>query len=277
MKKLLALILIASAGLHAQSQRICVGSICVPTSCQDAGSSDAYACNLSPAIANYETGMTYRFKANTINTGPASINFNSLGAVTIVKVAGTISTALVDGDILAGQWVTMIYDGTNMELQASGNALGGTIINSTTLCGNGCVMNINGNGAIHATHLKQNIAQSTIGITIDGGGSAITTGVKGYVRAPYDCSFAAGTWTITQDQSGSIVIDVWKRTFSTTLLPTVANTITASAKPTVSSTVNATGSTSTWTSAVTAGDVFGFNVDSATTVTRVTLELSCPI
>lgn len=276
MKKLLTLILVAGAGLHAQSQRICVGSICVPTSCQDAGSTDSYACNLSPAIANYETGMSYRFKANTINTGPASINFNSLGAITIVKVAGTISTALVDGDILAGQWVTLVYDGTNMELQASGNAVGGTIINSTTLCGNGCILNVTGNGQNHATHLKNNVATSILPITVDGGGSVITTGVKGYLQAPYDCTIVS--WTILGDQSGSIVFDVWKKAFATGSLPTVANTITASAKPTVTTTFNATSSTLTgWTTSVTTGDMLGFNVDSVTSMTFVTLQLNCQI
>ena len=46
-----------------------------------------------------------------------------------------------------------------------------------------------------------------IGITIDGGGSPFTTGVKGYASSPI-----AGTITrarVMADQSGSVVIDVW--------------------------------------------------------------------
>src|SRR5205085_2378780 len=39
-----------------------------PLFCSDAGASDTYACNLSPAIASYATGTHYRFKANTANT-----------------------------------------------------------------------------------------------------------------------------------------------------------------------------------------------------------------
>lgn len=37
--------------------------------CADAGASDTYACNLSPAITAYVTGTRYVFKANTANTG----------------------------------------------------------------------------------------------------------------------------------------------------------------------------------------------------------------
>ena len=106
-----------------------------PTFCADAGSSDAYACNLAPAIASYVTGTHYRVKANTANVGAASINLNSLGAKTIKKAAGGITTDLDDNDIRAGQWVDIIYDGTNMQMQSTlGNtpAGSGTVTPSST-------------------------------------------------------------------------------------------------------------------------------------------------
>jgi hypothetical protein len=106
--------------------------------CSDAGSNDTYACNLSPAITAYVTGTHYRFKANTINTGAASINFNTVGALTIVKLGGGITTALADNDIRAGQWVECVYDGTNCQMQGQlGNAAaggGGSVIGGG--CGN---------------------------------------------------------------------------------------------------------------------------------------------
>lgn len=92
----------------------------------DAGSTDAYAITLSPAITAYVTGAHYWFKANTANTGAATININSVGAKTIVKVAGGITTTLADNDIRSGQWVDLVYDGTNMQMQSLlGNAGGG--------------------------------------------------------------------------------------------------------------------------------------------------------
>lgn len=96
-----------------------------PLYCADAGANDTYACSLSPVPSAYTTGASYIFKANTANTGAATINFNSLGAKTIKKVAGGITTDLSDNDIRSGQFVELTYDGTNMQMQSLlGNAPG---------------------------------------------------------------------------------------------------------------------------------------------------------
>lgn len=93
---------------------------------EDAGANDTYTATLSPVPAAYVTGQHYRFKANTANTGAATINFNALGAKTIKKPAGGITTDLVTNDIRAGQWVDLVYDGTNMQMQSLlGNAPAG--------------------------------------------------------------------------------------------------------------------------------------------------------
>lgn len=119
--------------------------------------------------------------------------------------------------------------------------------------------------------LTTNFKLNTIGLVIDGGGSAITTGVKGYVRVPYDCTVTA--WDLVADQSGSIVIDVWKDTYAN-YPPTVADTIAGTEKPTLSAAIkNQDTSLSTWTTTLAEGDYLGFNVDSAATVQRVTLQL----
>lgn len=120
---------------------------------------------------------------------------------------------------------------------------------------------------------------SALGITIDGGGAVITTGVKGFLWIPMACTITAATLLSTDASvtSGSIVIDVWKDTYAN-YPPTVADTITASAKPTLSSAIKSQDTTLTgWTTSVSAGDVLGFNVDSASTVTRVTLELKITV
>jgi hypothetical protein len=79
----------------------------------DAGSSDTYAITLDPAPSDYYTGMQVIFKANTANTGAASLNVNALGAKTIVKA---VSTALSNNDILASMFCLCVYDGTNFVL-----------------------------------------------------------------------------------------------------------------------------------------------------------------
>ena len=114
-----------------------------------------------------------------------------------------------------------------------------------------------------------NIKIASFGITIDGGGSAITTGVKGFISIPYDCTI--NSWDIYADQSGSCVIDVWKDTYAN-FPPTVADTIAGTEKPTLSSAQkNQDTNLTTWTTAISAGDVIAFNVDSAATVTRINL------
>jgi len=112
---------------------------------------------------------------------------------------------------------------------------------------------------------------SSITFIIDGGGSAITTGIKGDLTIPFNCTITE--WTILCDQSGSIVIDVWKDVYAN-YPPTVAKTITGSSPPTVTTSIKNQSSTLTgWTTTITSGDTLRFNVNSITTVQRVTLSL----
>jgi hypothetical protein len=111
---------------------------------------------------------------------------------------------------------------------------------------------------------------------IDGGGSAITTGMKGYIQVPWACTINQST--LLADQSGSIVVDVWKCSYSNfdagSTHPVSGDKITASAPPTISSATKAQDSTLTgWTTSLAAGDILGFNVNSITTCTRVTISL----
>lgn len=90
--------------------------------------------------------------------------------------------------------------------------------------------------------------------------SSVQIGVPCYVRVPYGGTIIS--WSIVANVSCSCVIDIWK---ANAALPTVANTITASAKPTLSSSTTTSSSTLTgWTTSVLANDVFGFNISSLT-------------
>jgi hypothetical protein len=112
---------------------------------------------------------------------------------------------------------------------------------------------------------------ATITYIIDGGGSAITTGIKGDLEIPFGCTI--NQVTMLADTSGSITVDIWKDTYAN-YPPTVADTITAAAKPTITTaTKNQDATLTGWTTGVTAGDTLRFNVDSAATITRVTISL----
>jgi len=79
----------------------------------DAGGTDAYAITVTPAPTAYVTGQVFRFKANTANTGTATLNVNSLGAKTIKKPAASAPSDLATGDIIANQIVEVVYNGTD--------------------------------------------------------------------------------------------------------------------------------------------------------------------
>lgn len=120
--KILLLILVSALAYGQElinGSRVIAGTV---NYCEPSGGTDSYGCTI-PGLPAYATGGLYSFKADVINTGTANVNFTSLGAKTIVKVAGGITTTLVDGDIKAGQVVDLKYDGTNMQMQSTlGNA-----------------------------------------------------------------------------------------------------------------------------------------------------------
>lgn len=123
------------------------------------------------------------------------------------------------------------------------------------------------------TNLQMTTAARTRSIfyVIDGGGSTITTGIKGDLRIPFACTIQRAT--ALADQSGSIVVDIWKDTRAN-FPPTDADSITASAPVTITTATNSEDTTLTgWTTSVSADDILRFNVDSVTSHQRVTIEL----
>lgn len=81
----------------------------------DGGANDDYviALAVTPASLTVLTGLPITFKANTANTGAATLDVNSLGAKAIKK---NVSADVETGDILANQLITVVYDGTNFQL-----------------------------------------------------------------------------------------------------------------------------------------------------------------
>lgn len=126
-------------------------------------------------------------------------------------------------------------------------------------------------GTIPVARLPTNT--TGFGVLFDGGGSAIPVGTKEFITVPFGCTIVAAT--VRLHATGSAVIDIWKLAFSTSANPTVANTITASDKPTVSTSIAVRNTSLTsWTTAITAGDVIAFNVDS-TDASKITAEIEC--
>jgi hypothetical protein len=118
-----------------------------------------------------------------------------------------------------------------------------------------------------------NIRDVAIPVVIGNGVDVISTGIVGYLEVPFACTIVAVR--LLAKEAGAIVVDIWKDTYAN-YPPTDADTITASAVPTITATniksedVTLTG----WTTSIAAGNILGFNVDSVTTCTQVTLSLT---
>lgn len=116
-----------------------------------------------------------------------------------------------------------------------------------------------------------------VGVLIEGGTQAITTGEKASVQLDF-----AGTitgWSILADQAGSVSVDICRKA-GTETAPGVPNTttdkISASAPVNLAAAqskgVAAAGLTG-WTTALAKWDTLLFNVTAAETVTRVVIVL----
>jgi len=87
-------------------------------------------------------------------------------------------------------------------------------------------------------------------------------------------------WTLVGDQSGSAVIDLWKCTYaqfdSGGTHPVVGDSMIGTGnKPTLSSVTKNQAAPSGWNTVTCAdGDVIGVYLNSASTVTKLTLQLS---
>lgn len=125
---------------------------------------------------------------------------------------------------------------------------------------------------------KKTIAQvgAAMGLDVTGftvpigdGALVISTGVKARFPVPYN--FTLTKIQLGADQSGSIVLDIWKDSYAN--LPcTVADTITAAAKPTISSATKAeqtvfTGWDITWA----LGEWIYIYVDSCTSIKSLSI------
>lgn len=111
---------------------------------------------------------------------------------------------------------------------------------------------------------------------VDGGGAQIGTGLVGFVQVPF--ASLISQVDLIADQTGSVVLDIWKCAYSVynpPTTPSVANTITGISIPTITSGVKYQDSSlSSWNVVINAGDILAFHVNSLTNITRLIICLS---
>jgi len=127
----------------------------------------------------------------------------------------------------------------------------------------------------HVKSISGNLILGQLGITIDGAGNPISTGIKQYLRVPYNCTITSAE--IVADTAGYITVDIYNGTYAN-YPPT--GSITGSAKPKLEDQLKNKFTSlagSGWTTTLTAGDYLGFEVIYAgvtPNIKKITLTLS---
>jgi len=181
-------------------------------------------------------------------------------AVTFAKMQNIATDSLIGRDTAGtGDPETILLNET-LAMDGAGN------LQRAALTGD-----VTASAGSNATLLSSTLKVVEICFIVDGGGSAITTGQKGHIKIPFACTINQAD--LYADQTGSVVVDIWKDTFAN-FPPTVADTITAAAKPTLSSAQKYQDTTLTgWTTSIAAGDILSYNIDSVSTITRLTITM----
>lgn len=200
---------------------------------------DAYAITVVPAITVYATNQEFTFIADVANTGACTLNVSALGAKTIKK---NVSSDLETGDIVAGQIVKVIYDGTAFQMVSRTSATqqyvnvsnsGVDTRNMTTASGTQVIAHGLGQIPTFVTFSFNNANDSTDFMFV-GNGTYTTNGnraVHGFLQG------TSGTGSASSGSSTSYAIAGLGAT----------NTVPTSSGQTGIVTVDATNITITWT------------------------------
>ena len=127
-------------------------------------------------------------------------------------------------------------------------------------------------GTFTMPRLPSEVKTVNIIYIIEGANTTITTGEKGHLEVSFNCTIQQVT--MVADQTGSIVVDIWKDTYAN-FPPTNADTITSITPPTITTALKSQDATLTnWTTSITVGDILAYNIDSCTNITKVTISLT---
>jgi hypothetical protein len=212
--------------------------------------------------------------------GGVSVGTATAAGSTNLKVAGTVTGSNLSGTNTGDQTSIVGITGTlsefNTALTGADFATGGGTVTGTssgTNTGDQTITltgDVTGSGTgSFATTIARKIRNP--GCTIDGGGSAISTGkAKGFATFP-----VAGTitgWSIAVD-TGTATVKVWKKATGTAV-PTVSDNINTSGVAISTGTYVHSNTVSDFTTTtVSAGDIFAFNVSAVSGATELTFQL----
>lgn len=114
--------------------------------------------------------------------------------------------------------------------------------------------------------------EASLEFIIDGGGGVIAADEQGHLEVPFDCEIQSVE--LLADQTGAIKVDIWKDTYAN-FPPTDADSITGGNEPEITAGNQKYQDTTLtgWTKSLSKGEILAYNVDSVTTIERVTVTL----
>lgn len=234
------------------------------------GTATAYTITTNQTLTALTDGFAITARLSATSGAAPTLNVDSLGAKAIATVYGT---AIPTGAMLSGSVHTFVYDSTDDKWIVHGR-----FADYLTSADNPDVVAIEAlsgtTGALRKTAANTWALDDgvfNLSAIIGDGVNVVATGIKGDIHVPIACTIT-GVFALA-DQTGSIVIDAWKDSYSN-YPPTDADSITASAPITISSGTKSTDTTLTgWTTSVSAGDIIRLNVDSVSAITRCTVAI----
>lgn len=216
-------------------------------------------------------------QASTIAALAVTTGKIAAAAVTLAKIQNAAANSKLLGSGAAGSGAPYVEISIDGSLSFTGTTLGvaatgGNIAPAALSLPNGKTYKGNGSNVGSAVD-----AAVPIEVILDGGGSALASGVKVY----YQCQFSGTISAVTSlaDQSGSVALSIEKCTYAQfdagATHPVTGDSIVASAPPSISSATKYTDSTLTgWTTSFSAGDILCFlTTGAATNIQRVTIAL----
>lgn len=235
-----------------------------------AGTSTAYTLTTNQTLTSLTDGFMVTARIDETSGVDPTLNVDSLGAKQIRTVYGT---NVPTGALAAGGVYSFVYDSAD-DAWIVHNRFADTMTTGDHPDLVAIEALVGTTGALRKTAANTwslDDGTTTIMFSRDNNGSAIETGVLGDIHVPFACTIT-GVYLFA-DQTGSIVIDLWKDSYAN-FPPTDADSITAAAPPTISSASKSADTTLTgWTTSIAAGDILRVNVDSCTSITRFTLAL----